>query len=241
MRSGALLMGAPQYWPLTEATVALGHRLGLPVRAGGALTDAHVPDAQAGAESALGLDAALRAGVDSVLHAAGILSSFNSFSLAKFVVDDELLGALRRATGPSWSTTTRLPSTSSRPSVPGHVPGPGRTRDVTPATASRTAHEPRSHQTWRALGGRDLGCQRRAPRRRAARRLHGARRSRRASPDASSRSTAWPDRGLAATTTIGRPADARGRAAATDTSRQRKSFREEDPVTDELVARWLRP
>jgi trimethylamine---corrinoid protein Co-methyltransferase len=100
MRTGALLMGAPEYWPLAEATVALGHRLGVPVRAGGALTDAHTPDAQAGAESALAMDAALRAGVDFVLHAAGILSSFNSFSLAKFVLDDELLGALRRAHRP---------------------------------------------------------------------------------------------------------------------------------------------
>ena len=100
MRSGALLMGAPEYWPLVEATVELGHHLGVPVRAGGALTDAHVPDAQAGAESALGLEAALRAGADFVLHAAGILSSFNCFSAAKFVVDDELLGALRRAYRP---------------------------------------------------------------------------------------------------------------------------------------------
>ncbi|HMK93289.1 MAG TPA: trimethylamine methyltransferase family protein [Thermoleophilia bacterium] len=100
MRTGALLMGVPEYWALTEAAVALGHSLGLPVRAGGALTDAHVPDAQAGAESALALEATLRTGADFVLHAAGILSSFNSFSPAKFVIDDELIGALRAARRP---------------------------------------------------------------------------------------------------------------------------------------------
>jgi trimethylamine--corrinoid protein Co-methyltransferase len=97
MQTGALMMGAPEYWALMAATVQLGHSLGLPVRAGGSLTDAHVPDAQAGIESALALKTVLDLDVDFVLHAAGILSSFNCFSPVKFVVDDELITALGAA------------------------------------------------------------------------------------------------------------------------------------------------
>ena len=85
---------------LVEATVRLGHWLGVPVRAGGSLTDAHVPDAQAGIESALAIERVLRMDVQFVLHAAGILSSFNCFSPEKFVIDDEVLSALRTAQQP---------------------------------------------------------------------------------------------------------------------------------------------
>ena len=91
MQSGALMIGAPAYWSLMEATVRLGHWLGVPVRAGGSVTDAHLPDAQAGIESALAMDTVLRTGAQYVLHAAGILSSFNCFSPEKFVIDDEVL------------------------------------------------------------------------------------------------------------------------------------------------------
>jgi trimethylamine--corrinoid protein Co-methyltransferase len=97
MQTGGLMMGAPEYWALMAATVQLGHSLGLPVRAGGSLTDAHVPDAQAGIESALALKTVLDLEVDFVLHAAGILSSFNCYSPVKFVIDDELITALQVA------------------------------------------------------------------------------------------------------------------------------------------------
>jgi trimethylamine--corrinoid protein Co-methyltransferase len=100
MQTGVLMMGAPEYWALMDATVRLGHLLDLPVRAGGALTDAHVPDAQAGIESALALDVVLRQNVQFVLHAAGILSSFNCYSPEKFVIDDELISCLRLARRP---------------------------------------------------------------------------------------------------------------------------------------------
>lgn len=157
MRSGALLMGAPEYWPLTEATVQLGHHVGLPVRAGGALTDAHAVDYQAGAESALGLAAALRAGAQFILHAAGILSSFNAYSPAKFVADDGLLGALLVAQRPLVVSDETL----ARDAVA--AAGPGGTlltqahtrqhaRDLEHPTLMN--HEP--YETWHALGRHDL-------------------------------------------------------------------------------------
>ena len=80
---------------MAAATVRLAHHAGLPVRAGAAVTDAHVPDAQAALESTMGLWASVSAGGDFLFQAAGILSSFNVLSLEKFVLDDELICALR--------------------------------------------------------------------------------------------------------------------------------------------------
>jgi trimethylamine--corrinoid protein Co-methyltransferase len=44
----------------------------------------------------LSLLTAINSGVDFVLHAAGILSSYLAFSYEKFVLDDEMCGMLRR-------------------------------------------------------------------------------------------------------------------------------------------------
>ena len=95
LRTGAALFGTPEFAQMAVASVRLAHHCGLPVRAGAAVTDAHVPDAQAAAESCRGVAGAVRAGSDFVFQAAGILSSFNVLSLEKFVLDDEMLIALR--------------------------------------------------------------------------------------------------------------------------------------------------
>jgi trimethylamine--corrinoid protein Co-methyltransferase len=74
----------------------LARHYGLPSRSGGALTDASYPDAQAGFESMMSLMTTLNAGIDFVLHAGGILSSYLAFSYEKFVLDDEMCGMVRR-------------------------------------------------------------------------------------------------------------------------------------------------
>jgi trimethylamine--corrinoid protein Co-methyltransferase len=160
MRNGVLLVGVPEYWTLTEAAVALGHALGLPVRAGGAITDAHTLDAQAGFESALGLAAALAAQVDFTLHATGILSSFNAYSPAKFVVDDAIAGELKAA-----QRRLAVDDETLALDVTAAV-GPGGTfldqrhtrrnlRASSAAGASLMSREP--YETWLAHGERDLG------------------------------------------------------------------------------------
>jgi trimethylamine--corrinoid protein Co-methyltransferase len=95
MRTGGMLAGDPAFWGLAAATVELGHWLGLPVRAGGAITDAHLPDLQAGIESVLGVALVLEREVDFLFQGMGVLSTYNALSWEKLVVDDELIGALR--------------------------------------------------------------------------------------------------------------------------------------------------
>jgi trimethylamine--corrinoid protein Co-methyltransferase len=95
MKSGALAIGSPELSQMIAAHAQLARHYGLPSRSGGALTDANYPDAQAGFESMLGLLTAVNSGIDLVLHAAGILSSYLAFSYEKFVLDDEMCGMVR--------------------------------------------------------------------------------------------------------------------------------------------------
>lgn len=96
MRSGALAIGSPELSQMIIAHAQLARFYGLPSRSGGALTDASYADAQAGFESMLSLMTAVNSGIDFVLHAAGILSSYLAFSYEKLVLDDEMCGLVRR-------------------------------------------------------------------------------------------------------------------------------------------------
>ena len=96
MRSGALCIGSPELSQMVAAHAQLARFYGIPSRSGGSLTDASYPDAQAGFESMMGLLTTANSGVDFVLHAAGIVSSYLAFSYEKFILDDEMCGMVRR-------------------------------------------------------------------------------------------------------------------------------------------------
>lgn len=96
MKTGALAIGSPELSLMISAHAQLARHYGLPSRSGGSLADASFPDAQAGLESMFGLLTAVNSGVDFVLHAGGILSSYLAFSLEKLVLDDEMCGMMRR-------------------------------------------------------------------------------------------------------------------------------------------------
>jgi len=96
MRTGAMVIGSPELSQEILAHAQMARHYGLPSRSGGSLTDASFPDAQAGFESMMSLLTAVNAGIDFVLHSAGILSSYLAFSYEKFVLDDEMCGMIRR-------------------------------------------------------------------------------------------------------------------------------------------------
>ncbi|HET89218.1 MAG TPA: trimethylamine--corrinoid methyltransferase [Chloroflexi bacterium] len=96
MRSGALAIGSPELSQMIAAHAQIARYYGLPSRSGGALTDASTPDAQAGFESMLSLVTTISSGIDFVLHAGGILSSYLAFSYEKLTLDDEMCGMVRR-------------------------------------------------------------------------------------------------------------------------------------------------
>jgi trimethylamine--corrinoid protein Co-methyltransferase len=96
MKTGALAIGSPEMAMLVSAHAQMARYYGLPSRAGGSLTDACSPDAQAGSESMFALLTTVSSGVDFILHSGGILNSFLAFSYEKFVLDDEMCGMVRR-------------------------------------------------------------------------------------------------------------------------------------------------
>ncbi len=96
MRSGALSIGSPEMALNTAATAQMARFYNLPVRGGGAVSDAKVPDAQAAYESMMSLLMAQVSGINFVLHSAGILESYSCMSYEKFVIDDEICGMVKR-------------------------------------------------------------------------------------------------------------------------------------------------
>jgi trimethylamine--corrinoid protein Co-methyltransferase len=92
MRYGTLSIGAPEMAVNTAATAQMARFYGIPSRGGGALSDAKLPDAQAGFEAMMSQLMATLSGVHFVLHSAGILEGYMVSSYEKFVLDDEICG-----------------------------------------------------------------------------------------------------------------------------------------------------
>jgi trimethylamine--corrinoid protein Co-methyltransferase len=93
---------------IQNATAQMAKYYKLPCRGSGGLTDAHYPDMQAGIESALALNATIMSGANLILHACGILGSYQSMSYQKFLADEEICGMLRRMLKPLDVTEERL-------------------------------------------------------------------------------------------------------------------------------------
>lgn len=91
---GGTGFGTPAASQITYGAGQLARRLGLPYRAGGALTGARLPDAQAAYESAASLNDGLLSGANFMLHACGWLEGGLVSSYEKFVMDADRLGVL---------------------------------------------------------------------------------------------------------------------------------------------------
>ncbi len=95
MRMGNLAIGSIENAMFSLINGQLAKRYNLPVRMSGALSDSKIVDAQAGYESMLTLLMAEMGGGNFILHAAGILESYNTVSFEKLILDDELIGMVR--------------------------------------------------------------------------------------------------------------------------------------------------
>ena len=96
MRYGTLSIGSPEMAVNTAATAQMARFYNLPVRGGGAITDSKTVDSQAASESMMSMMMATTAGINFVLHAAGILEGYMTASYEKFVLDSEICGMCKR-------------------------------------------------------------------------------------------------------------------------------------------------
>jgi len=108
MRTGNLSIGAPESSMFVSATAQMAQFYGVPGRSGGSLTDAHIPDMQAGIESAICLFTAMRGGITFLLHACGILGAYISMSYEKFIIDEEIIAMVKRMLRPVTFTDATI-------------------------------------------------------------------------------------------------------------------------------------
>ena len=100
MQTGAFYHGGPETNLIIKEGACMATFYGLPSRGGGALTDAHCLDYQAGYQSALSLRTALDSKVSFILHACGILSTYMAMNFEKFLADEELCLHILKAIQP---------------------------------------------------------------------------------------------------------------------------------------------
>jgi trimethylamine--corrinoid protein Co-methyltransferase len=90
MQTGAYNIGGPELPRAVRTGVAMARHYGLPSRGGGALTDSHQIDFQAGAQSAFSIEQSVAGNIDFIVHSCGILGSYMAMSYEKFIADEDL-------------------------------------------------------------------------------------------------------------------------------------------------------
>lgn len=83
-------IGSPEAGLTAIMVRGLADKYGMPCRSGGALCDSKLVDAQAGIEATMVMLPTILAGIDFILHGAGILDSYNIISYDKFLMDEEM-------------------------------------------------------------------------------------------------------------------------------------------------------
>jgi trimethylamine--corrinoid protein Co-methyltransferase len=96
LRTGAFTGGSGEEAVASAAAAQMVNFYGLPSSVGAGMTDAKLPDCQAGYEKALAVGLAAHAGSNNVSESAGMLGSLMALSLEAMVIDNDMLGAVLR-------------------------------------------------------------------------------------------------------------------------------------------------
>jgi trimethylamine--corrinoid protein Co-methyltransferase len=94
-KTAGLVFSSPEQGLMGVAVTQLGKHYGLPVGINVGLTDAKIPDAQAGIEKGVTMVMGALAGAD-IFGAMGIAGMDQGFSLPQLIIDDELIGFVKR-------------------------------------------------------------------------------------------------------------------------------------------------
>ena len=97
LRTGSMTGGSAEGGLMNAAATQIINWLGLPSGVVGGMTDAKIPDAQAGFENAITNLMPGLAGANLVYESAGMLASLLGASFEAFVINDEIIGHVLRA------------------------------------------------------------------------------------------------------------------------------------------------
>lgn len=158
MQTGAPACGTPESLLGMTAAAELARRLGVPVNcAGGAVTSACIPDAQAAAESALTLQASLQAGANIIWHCAGWLEGGLVAGYEKLLLDAELCSTLATvARGIDLSAEGQAMDALRAATPGGHfLASPHTKRNFRTALWRPALWDAKTQEQWTAGGARD--------------------------------------------------------------------------------------
>lgn len=96
LRTGAMSGGSGEQSLLSAACAQMAHFYDLPGGTASGMTDAKLPDAQAGYEKGLAHALVGHAGANLIYEAAGMHASLLGFCLESLVIDNDLIGAVQR-------------------------------------------------------------------------------------------------------------------------------------------------
>jgi trimethylamine--corrinoid protein Co-methyltransferase len=96
LRKVEFTIGSVEMALMNSAAVQLAKLYHLPIYGSGGVTDAKRPDIQSGAEKTFSNLMVAMAGADCIHLAAGMLDSGNSISYEQYVIDNEIIGMIRR-------------------------------------------------------------------------------------------------------------------------------------------------
>jgi len=96
MKSGRYLGGSAEFGLTNAAMAQMGQFYHLPVYNSAGMTDAKIPDIQAGFEKGMSAMLAVLAGSNYIHHAAGMLENMSSVAAEQYVIDNEILGMTMR-------------------------------------------------------------------------------------------------------------------------------------------------
>ena len=97
LRSGGMAGGSGEQAILTAAASQVARHYGLPNSTIAGATDSKTADAQAGYEKALSITMAAHAGANLITQTAGMQAGLMAASMEAYVIDNEMLGAIRRS------------------------------------------------------------------------------------------------------------------------------------------------
>jgi len=97
LRSGKYLGGSVELGLCNAAITQLAHFYQVPIYNSAGMTEAKVPDIQAGIEKAQSVIQVALAGANFIHHAAGMLEDMSTIAYEQFVIDNEILGMAMRA------------------------------------------------------------------------------------------------------------------------------------------------
>lgn len=96
MATGSLSIGSPEDAVVSLVNGQLAKFYQIPCRISGALSDSKMMDSQAAYEASITLMMAQMAGGNFILHSAGIIDTYNLISLEKLIIDNEIIGYIKR-------------------------------------------------------------------------------------------------------------------------------------------------